>query len=75
MSNLLDTLLSLLADHYQVERELRGGGMSRVFVATESVPVAASWRNVTVASVVCRSLSSMGRTRAARHTSPPSSRP
>lgn len=36
MSNLSDTLQSVLGDTYQIDRELGGGGMSRVFVATES---------------------------------------
>ncbi|MCH7475937.1 MAG: serine/threonine protein kinase, partial [Gemmatimonadetes bacterium] len=35
MSELLDRLQSAVGDAYRLERELGGGGMSRVFVATE----------------------------------------
>jgi hypothetical protein len=34
-SDLWDRLQSLLGDRYRVERELPGGGMSRLFLATE----------------------------------------
>ena len=36
MSDLLDSLQAALGSTYRIERELGGGGMSRVFVATET---------------------------------------
>ena len=36
MTSLIDTLRHALGDAYQVEHELGGGGMARVFVATEA---------------------------------------
>src|SRR5262245_53057328 len=36
MTDLLKRLSSGLADRYQIQHELGGGGMSRVFVATEA---------------------------------------
>jgi hypothetical protein len=36
LSDTLARLRTALAGHYQLERELTGGAMSRVFVATES---------------------------------------
>ena len=36
MSDLLDSLQGALGSTYRIERELGGGGMSRVFVATET---------------------------------------
>ena len=36
MVDILDRLQAALADRYVLERELRGGGMSRVFVAQET---------------------------------------
>jgi serine/threonine protein kinase len=36
MTDLRDTLQSALGAAYVIERELGGGGMSRVFVATET---------------------------------------
>ena len=36
MSDLLDRLTEALADRYRIERELGGGGMSRVFLAQET---------------------------------------
>ena len=35
-TDVLDRLRTALADHYRLERELRGGAMSRVFVAEET---------------------------------------
>jgi len=35
MANLFDRLQSALGDTYRLERELGGGGMSRVYLATE----------------------------------------
>jgi TolB-like protein/cytochrome c-type biogenesis protein CcmH/NrfG len=36
LSDAVDRLTAALADRYRIERELGGGGMSRVFVATET---------------------------------------
>ena len=36
LSDLLSRLQSVLGDTYQIERELGGGGMSRVFLAQET---------------------------------------
>jgi hypothetical protein len=36
LPNLLDRLQAALGPAYEVERELGGGGMSRIFVATET---------------------------------------
>ena len=36
MNQPLDRLSAALADRYRIQRELGGGGMSRVFAATET---------------------------------------
>ncbi|MEO9036318.1 MAG: hypothetical protein ABI442_12470 [Gemmatimonadaceae bacterium] len=37
MNELIVKLRAALADRYDIQRELGGGGMSRVFLATETV--------------------------------------
>ena len=43
MSDLRDQLQATLGDAYTIERELGGGGMSRVFVAQEHALGARWW--------------------------------
>ena len=45
MSDVAEVLAVALGSHYRIERELGGGGMSRVFVAEEIALRAAAWRS------------------------------